>query len=118
MTINKLLEKLKSHPEQIEFSEVISVIEANYRYQPCAFKNGEINNEAGSNEGSCKIFSFAKIHHLSAQATLACFGHYYREDVLQHPQGSDHTNIRNFIKHGWQAVTFEVEALSSRALVS
>ena len=69
-------------------------------------------NEAGTNEGSCKIFAFAQLHHLSEQATLACFGQYYREDVLQNPQGNDHGNIRNFIKQGWQGITFESDVLS------
>ncbi|NQZ23317.1 MAG: HopJ type III effector protein [Colwellia sp.] len=112
MPLNKLLEQIKSQAELVEFSEVITVITDNYRYKPCTFHNGELVNEAGTNEGSCKIFAFAQLHRLSEQETLACFGHYYREDVLQNPQGEDHGNIRNFIKQGWQGLTFESEALS------
>ena len=106
------LVKIESQPELVEFSEVITVISENYYYQPCKFNNGELVNEAGTNEGSCKIFAFAQLHHLSEQATLACFGQYYREDVLQNPQGNDHGNIRNFIKQGWQGITFESDVLS------
>jgi hypothetical protein len=112
MKVNAFIEKLSTKPEQIEFSEVMAVISANYHYQPSTFSNGELTNEAGTNEGSCKIFAFAKKHDLSEQATLACFGQYYREDVLLNPEGADHGNIRNFIKQGWQGINFEGEVLS------
>jgi hypothetical protein len=36
---------------------------------------------------------------------LACFGTYYRDDVLANPEGSDHGNIRNFMKTGWAGVS-------------
>jgi hypothetical protein len=112
MKIIDFIEKLNSSPEKIEFNEVMDVISSNYHYQPCTFNNGELINEAGSNEGSCKIFAFAKLHDLSKEATLACFGQYYRKDVLLNPEGIDHGNIRNFIKQGWQGINFESEALS------
>jgi hypothetical protein len=112
MQLNDLLEKLSVTPAQVEFNEVMAVILATYHYKPCTFSNGELINEAGTNEGSCKIFYFGKLHHLSDQATLACFGQYYRQDVLLHPEGGDHGNIRNFIKQGWQGIHFEGIALS------
>lgn len=112
MKVNVFVEKLNSAPEQVEFNEVMAVISANYHYQPCRFSNGDLTNEAGSNEGSCKIFAFAKLHNLSQETTLACFGQYYREDVLLNPEGTDHGNIRNFIKQGWQGINFEGEVLS------
>jgi len=31
---------------------------------------------------------------------------YYREDVLGNPDGTDHANIRSFVKVGWDGVTF------------
>jgi hypothetical protein len=68
-------------------------------------------NQAGSNEGSCKIFAFATTEGLSEAETLACFGKYYREDVLQNPQVSDHANIRTFMRHGWKGIRFEQSAL-------
>ena len=112
MKVDVFIEKLSTKPEQVEFNDVIAVISANYHYQPCTFSNGDLTNESGSNEGSCKIFAFAKLHGLSEGATLACFGQYYREDVLLHPEGIDHRNIRNFIKQGWQGLNFEGEVLS------
>ncbi|KZN48859.1 HopJ type III effector protein [Pseudoalteromonas luteoviolacea] len=90
----------------IEFEQTISLIDSHYVFSPCAFESGEQHNEAGTNLGSCKILAFAKLHNLSAQATLHCFGRYYREDVLLNPKGTDHANIRNFIKFGWQGVYF------------
>lgn len=110
--VNALLNKIKQSPEQIDFSEVIAHIDANYQYQPCAFTNGELNNVAGSNEGSCKIFSFAKLQELDHHQTLALFGQFYRTDVLGNPEGNDHGNIRNFIKHGWDGIKFAGVALS------
>jgi len=98
----------------IEFTDVMEIIAAQYDYSPTAFTNGSIVNEAGTNEGSCKIFYFAKLNALSEQTTLALFGQYYRVDVLQNPDGTDHGNIRNFIKSGWQGVTFDAVALVKR----
>ncbi len=112
MLLNEFLKKIEIEPSEIEFSEVMQVIADNYQYQPCTFKNGDLTNEAGTNEGSCKIFAFAKLNNLSELATLSCFGQYYREDVLKNPQGTDHGNIRNFIKQGWQGIHFNGEALS------
>jgi len=112
MTLDSFLDKLSSHPESIEFSDTISVIEANYHFIETAFINGEQKNAAGENSGSCKIFAFAKLNNLSQQMTLACFGRYYREDVLAHPTGKDHQNIRQFMKNGWDGIQFSSVALS------
>jgi len=96
--MKQFLKTLETAPDSITFNDTISVIDANYDFIPSAFRNGEMRNEAGQNNGSCKVFSFARFHRLTSQQTLHCFGSYYREDVLKHPQGSDHQNIRNFIK--------------------
>ena len=45
---------------------------------------------------------------------LACFGSYYFEEVLGNPEGSNHQNIRNFMKTGWNGIKFEGEALSEK----
>lgn len=105
------LQRLRENPDQIEFADTIAVIDANYVFTPTAFRNGDTHNAAGQNNGSCKIFAFAKLHRLSEAETLACFGRYYRDDVLQHPDASDHQNIRNFMRSGWRGVEFEGEAL-------
>lgn len=112
MTLPDFLNKANTALSTIEFSDTISVIEENYTYTPTAFKNGDTENEAGTNEGSCKIFAFAKLNGLEQAATLSLFGSYYREDVLGNPEGDDHANIRNFIQYGWDGIAFEGEALS------
>jgi len=111
MTLAEFLSKIKQQEENIEFEQVMQVINDNYHYHPVFFTNGELVNEAGTNEGSCKIFYFAQLNELNQQQTLACFGRYYREDVLAKPTGSDHANIRNFIKTGWQGIDFTSVAL-------
>lgn len=114
MTVGELVEKIKTQPRSIQFSEIIETVDANYSFTPTAFKNGETINEANQNNGSCKVFSFAKKQNLTKEETLACFGDYYRIDVLGNPEGTDHQNIRNFIKFGWEGIVFEGEALSEK----
>ncbi|WP_250656217.1 HopJ type III effector protein [Alkalimarinus coralli] len=111
MTEDQLIEQLESAPEIVEFDQVISVIADNYQYQPTRFLNGEVVNEAGSNEGSCKLFSFGLINQLSDEEMLACFGKYYRDDVLKNPEGTDHANIRTFMVSGWDGIKFDQPAL-------
>ena len=112
MIMTDFLNKLASTPKLIDFTDTMAVIEANYIFAPVAFSNGDTHNAEGTNQGSCKLFSFAKLNQLDEQATLACFGDYYRQDVLKNPEGSDHANIRNFIKYGWSGITFEQQALT------
>jgi hypothetical protein len=117
-TLDQLINQIKTHPEVTEFLDVIAAIDANYNYTPTRFTNGpaddRVTNEAGKNEGSCKIFSFAQIQHLDEIQTLHCFGHYYRNEVLNNPDNSDHANIRNFMKYGWKNVRFENAALTRK----
>ena len=112
MELKAFLQKLNTTPEQIAFTDTIAVIDAHYDFTPTAFKNGEMNNDQGQNNGSCKLFAFAKLHNLNEQQTLHCFGAYYRVDVLKHPEGTDHQNIRNFMKHGWSGVKYSDKALA------
>jgi len=112
MTLTDLLTHIKQQEKSIAFEQVMQVINDNYHYQPTGFTNGELVNEAGTNEGSCKIFYFAQLNNLNPQQTLACFGRYYREDVLLNPTGNDHGNIRNFMKTGWQGIEFTSVALT------
>ncbi|MGF1709783.1 HopJ type III effector protein [Vibrio kagoshimensis] len=114
MELNSFLTKLTSSPESIQFEETISVIEANYTFSPSEFKNGEVMNLAGENNGSCKIFAFGNLQQLSVDQTLACFGQFYRKDVLEFPENEDHQNIRNFIKFGWEGVQFSQQALANK----
>lgn len=114
MTIQEFIEKLTTAPTSIDFKETIAVIDAHYDFTPTGFQNGELKNEAGQNSGSCKLFSFAQLSGLNQQQTLDCFGDYYRIDVLQHPTATDHQNIRNFMKYGWQGISFNGTALSRK----
>lgn len=112
--MKQFLQILETSPESIAFSDTIAMIDAHYDFAPSAFRNGELQNEAGQNNGSCKVFSFAKLHNLTQQQTLYCFGAYYRDDVLKHPQGTDHQNIRNFLKTGWDGIVFQGNALTPK----
>ena len=114
MSVQQLLESIRSQPGNIEFNDVLAVINDHYNYTPTAFRNGDTDNAAGSNEGSCKIFAFARLHDLDKDQTLACFGKYYRDDVLANPAGEDHANIRNFMRYGWDGISFEQAALADK----
>ena len=111
MKITSFLEKLKQTPKAISFTETIAVIEGNFTFIPTAFKNGSQHNAEGENSGSCKLFAFAQLQNLSKEETLTCFGAYYFEEVLGNPEGTNHQNIRNFMKTGWDGIQFEGEAL-------
>ncbi|WP_028891470.1 HopJ type III effector protein [Tenacibaculum sp. 47A_GOM-205m] len=114
MTLDRFKETIQSAPEKVEFSDTMSVIENVYNFTPTAFKNGDLYNEAEKNKGSCKVFSFAIQQGFSKEETLACFGQYYFEDVLKNPEGTDHQNIRNFMKTGFEGLLFEGDALKKR----
>ncbi|MDO3423449.1 HopJ type III effector protein [Chryseobacterium sp. APV1] len=109
-----LFEQLEKSAEEIQFKDVISFIDEHYYFTPTKFTNGNTVNEANQNNGSCKIFSFAKLNDLSKEETLNLFGEFYREDVLKNPEGTDHQNIRNFIESGWEGISFEGNALSRK----
>ena len=115
MKITSFLEQIEKNMP-VSFDETITVIDSNYIYAATEFSNGlnedKLINKAGTNEGSCKIFAFADIHHLNQQQTLNLFGHYYRLDVLSDPHGTNHQNIRNFIKYGWTGIVFQSTALT------
>jgi len=114
MKLNDFLKKLNDNVESVTFDDTMAAIADNYEFTPAAFTNGEVRNEAGQNSGSCKLFAFAQLNGLSKEQTLACFGAYYREDVLKNPSGSDHQNIRNFMRHGWDGVRFDSMPLTAK----
>ncbi|WP_299063319.1 HopJ type III effector protein [uncultured Polaribacter sp.] len=111
MIIQEFKTKLKSNPSAILFAETMQVIEDNYNFTPTAFKNGTIENKAGENAGSCKLFAFAKLQKLTKEETLFCFGEHYK-NVLEDANGTSHQNIRNFMNTGFNGLTFENEALT------
>ena len=118
MSLSDLLQRIRQQPDELQFDAVMAVIANHYDYSPTPFSNGvdgdRVINEAGQNEGSCKLFAFARLQGLDEAQTLACFGDYYRRDVLGHPQGSDHANIRSFMRHGWAGIQFDQPALSAK----
>ncbi len=111
MILKEFKKKLATSPKDITFSETMAVIESNYTFTPTFFTNGNITNEVGQNSGSCKVFAFSLKEGLTKQETLACFGAYYFDEVLQEPEGDGHQNIRNFIKTGFEGLTFEGKPL-------
>lgn len=112
MSINDLIAQLRCAPTTIEFEQTMQVIEQFYVYTKTSFSNGKLLNEAGTNEGSCKIFYFAQLNKLTALETLALFGVYYRNDVLKNPTGTDHGNIRNFMLTRCSGIKFTSSALN------
>jgi len=111
MTLKQFKEKLSSSANEIDFQEVIELIDKLYDFTPVEFSNGDLVNEEGQNNGSCKLFSFAVLQNFSKEETLRCFGNYYRTDVLGNPNGTDHQNIRNFMKFGWEGIRFSANSL-------
>lgn len=118
MNTQELISLIQTSPAEVEFDQVIAVIESDYDYTPTQFYNGlaenEVVNEAGTNEGSCKIFAFADINDLNEAQTLACFGKYYRKEVLMDLGGTSHANIRNFMKYGWDGLHFDSPPLAEK----
>lgn len=108
-----VLDQIKNN-EEVEFDEVIIFIMDHYDFTPTAFKNGDLENNANQNNGSCKVFAFSKLNGFTKEQTLQCFGDYYRKDVLQNPDGTNHGNIRNFISTGWDGISFAEEALTKK----
>lgn len=112
MTIHDFKKKLMEAPKSIEFADTMAVIEEYYDFSPTAFTNGDLENAAGENSGSCKLFSFAQEQGFTKEETLACFGPIYFEEVLGDPEGNGHQNIRNFMKTGFEGLTFKGQPLS------
>lgn len=99
--------------QQIQFSDVIAFIEARYTHTPTAFKNGANSNQATENQGSAKVLYFAQLNGLSAEQTLPLFAEHYQA-VLNTPDATDHQNIRQFMQHGWNGVTFDGVVLTEK----
>lgn len=103
--------------QPLDFEDTIAVISAHFNYTPTRFINGlsatPVVNNAGQNEGSCKIFAFARHMQLDEATTLKCFGRFY-QDVLATPDGNDHQNIRTFMQDGWAGIQFDGQALQPK----
>lgn len=107
----QLLEQLQQG--QAQFSDVLAFIDAGYTHTPTAFKNGQQHNATTENQGSAKVFSFAKLQGLDAAQTLSLFAEHYQA-VLATPEGTDHQNIRQFMQNGWDGIEFAGQALQAK----
>lgn len=107
----ELLNQLKNGTAK--FADVIAFIDANYTHTATAFKNGAQHNAATENQGSAKVFSFAKLQGLEQAQTLQLFAEHYAA-VLATPEGTDHQNIRQFMIHGWDGIVFDGVALTAK----
>ncbi len=96
-----------------KFADVLAHIDAAYQHTATAFKNGAQHNAATENQGSAKVFSFAKLHDLDQAQTLSLFAEHYAS-VLATPDATDHQNIRQFMIHGWDGIEFEGTALTAK----
>lgn len=92
--------------DDLKFEEFLEVCDEQYEYGLIEFKNGDIVNGPGENDGSAKVLSYGALAGFDKEMTLKLWGQYYR-DVLASPDGTDHQNIRNFMKTGWDGVPFE-----------
>ena len=90
--------------EQVSFDESIALIDEHYFYVEVPFNNGDITNAAGENTASAKILAFGLITQMTKEQTLQMFGDFYRNLA---PDGTDHINIRNFIKNGFDGIVFD-----------
>ncbi|MGF1761773.1 HopJ type III effector protein [Aliivibrio kagoshimensis] len=114
MDVTSFLQQVTAQPSSVDFEQTMAVIDTHYEFTATEFRNGSELNAAGANNGSCKIFAFAKLNSLDVESTLACFGRFYREDVLKNPAGSDHQNIRNFMELGWDGIQYFGTALVAK----
>eukprot|EP00571_Detonula_confervacea_P014241 CAMPEP_0172297744 /NCGR_PEP_ID=MMETSP1058-20130122/656_1 /TAXON_ID=83371 /ORGANISM="Detonula confervacea, Strain CCMP 353" /LENGTH=214 /DNA_ID=CAMNT_0013006929 /DNA_START=46 /DNA_END=690 /DNA_ORIENTATION=+ len=96
---------LEMSGDDLMFDEFITLCDEQYEFGLVEFKNGDVVNKAGENDGSAKVLSYAALADMDKDLTLKLWGQYYR-DVLATPDGSDHQNIRNFMKSGWDGVDF------------
>ena len=106
-----ILEKLMN--DEANFADVIAFIEDNYTYTASAFTNGNQENAADQNQGSAKVLAYAKLNNLSQEDTLKLFAEHYNA-VIETPNGTDHNNIRQFMKNGWNGVSFENKVLTAK----
>lgn len=109
--LSVLVEKAKSN--NLFFQETLEFINLFYIHTPGAFRNGEMFNGPDENQGSARVFAFAKKNHLDQATTLALFAEHY-QSVLADPDGSNHQNIRQFMINGLEGIAFDDEVLVKR----
>lgn len=111
MSATQLLAQLQE--QTACFADVLSYIETHYIYTPTAFQNGELTNTSEQNQGSAKVFAFAKLLNLSESQTLQLFAEHY-QNVLDTPENTNHQNIRQFMQTGWNGISFTGSVLQPK----
>ncbi|MFT6152760.1 MAG: hypothetical protein ACJA0E_000391 [Bermanella sp.] len=110
--------RLQLASSTVLFSDTLALVEKWYDLYPTSFKNGldaeAVENAIGTNEGSLKVFALGRLNGFTPEQSLASFGEHFR-DVENTPDGQDHQNIRQFIRHGWAGVQFENVPLTLKA---
>jgi len=106
----KLIHNL--HKNASDFSQQPIIFYSSQAFKTC-IQNGAQHNAATENQGSAKVFSFAKLQGLDQAQTLSLFAEHYAS-VLATPEGTDHQNIRQFMQNGWDGVKFEGQALTEK----
>lgn len=114
MSISDLLTQLQQPSPLFVFNEVMDLINDQYDFSPCAFVNGDVENSADENQGSCRVFAFAQAHSLDQAETLKLFAEHYQQ-VLSDPDGDSHGNIRAFMKNGWNGVVISGQPLTPKS---
>ena len=116
MTLDDFIARLGTN-DNPAFEETLATIASYYDFSPTGFTNGidddSLYSGPDENQGSCKVFAFGMLNGLDEKQLLACFGEHYRK-VLASPDGTDHANIRIFMRHGWSGIRFEGEPLRIR----
>lgn len=114
MSLSDFLAALSCDNSNLQFSDTLALIDSLYHFTPTYFKNGEQENLADQNNGSCKCFAFARLHGLDQSQTLRLFAEHYRQ-VQATPEGPDHQNIRQFMRLGWPGIDYGGVALTAKA---
>lgn len=96
---------LEMSGDDLMFDEFLTLCDEQYESGLVEFKNGDMVNMPGENDGSAKVLSYGALAEFDQSTTLKLWGQYYR-DVLATPDRTDHQNIRNFMKSGWDGVDF------------
>lgn len=88
------------------FQDVINFIDHYYDYHSSSFVNGQKSNARGQNDGAARVLAFGHLNNLSVLDTLKLFAEHYQA-VEANAGGTDHENIRQFIRYGWFGLMFD-----------
>ncbi len=97
-----------SHAQPAKYPKLeanIKAIQSVHHVPVQGFSVGLHRNASGENMGSLTILGFAKLYGLREDQVLSLFGE-AAEEVLKDPDGTNHPNIRAFLKQGLSGVTF------------